>query len=204
MASPFATAFRDLQSAVTDRGLVAFVAALQDDGATTAALCTAISATQQGRNAIVVDCDLRRRTLTHVFDDNPEFGVLEASETPAEWRHFVLEEHETGLHVLPAARMRNPWRSSLIGSPGFPALIDQLRANYDVVILDCPPALTSAEGTILAGMADKTVVVTAWDRTPLDAVRRTMRALRTRTRTVAGLYVNRVPPGYRFGRLRPD
>jgi Mrp family chromosome partitioning ATPase len=71
-------------------------------------------------------------------------------------------------------------------------------------VLDCPPALGSADGPVLAGMAEKVVVVTAWDRTPLSALRGAMRSVHARPHLRTGVYVNRVPPQYRFGRLRPD
>lgn len=200
-ASAFATAFRDLQSAM-GQDTVAFIAALPGEGATTSALCAAVSATQQGRNVIVVDCDIRHRTLTRALGAQPELGVLDACDAPDTWQKMVEEEEETGLHFLPAARPRNPWRS-LIGSQGFALLVGELRGAYDLVVLDCPPALASADGPLLASMADKTVLVAAWDRTPLSAVRQSMRILH-RLQARAGVYVNRVPPNYRFGRLRGD
>jgi Mrp family chromosome partitioning ATPase len=202
-ASAFATAFRDLQAAISEDAVVAFIAALPEEGATTAALCTAVSAAQQGRNVIVLDCDLRRRTLTRALDRDPEQGVLEACASPAHWQSFVDEEEETGLHFMPLARAQSPWRS-LVSEQGFPRLIGYLREVYDLVVLDCPPALGSAEGALLAGLADRCVVVTAWDRTPVRAVRNTMRALHRQSRAATGVYVNRVPPEYRFGRLRGD
>jgi Mrp family chromosome partitioning ATPase len=203
-ASPFATAFRDLQGAVAAKSMVAFIAATPNEGATTAALSTAVSATQQGRSVVVVDCDLRRRSLTRNFEGDAVGGVLEACEVPESWRDFIVEENETGVHLMPAAGIRNPWRSSLIENPGFTVLLGMLREAYDLVVLDCPPVFTSAEGKLIAAMADKSVVVAAWDQTPLSIVNNAMRAMRQRTRSIAGIYVNRVPPGYRFGRLRPD
>jgi Mrp family chromosome partitioning ATPase len=202
-ASPFATAFRDLQGALHEDTLVAFLGSVPNEGATTTALCTAVSAAQQGRSVIVVDCDVRRRSLTKVLGSNPDLGVLEACEQPTYWRNYVEEEPETGVHVLPAARLRTPWRN-LVGTPGFPQLITALRNAYDLVVLDCPPALGSAEGAIIAGLADKVVTVAAWDRTPISAVRETIRTLQKRSRAATAVYVNRVPPGYRFGRVRPD
>ncbi len=200
-ASPFATAFRDLQSAV-GQDVVAFIGALPGEGATTSALCAAISATQQGRNVIIVDCDVRRRALTQALMGQADNGLFDACDAPDAWRTLVEEEEETGLHLLPAARPRNPWRS-LVGSQGFGLLIGELRGAYDLVVLDCPPALSSADGPIVASMADRTVLVAAWDSTPLSAVRHTLRLLhRLQART--GVYVNRVPPNYRFGRLRGD
>lgn len=202
-SSLFATAFRDLQSALSEARSVSFISAMPDDGASTVALCTAVSVAQQGRSVIIVDCDVRRRSLTRVMDWDPEDGVLEASTAPDAWRHLVLEEGETGVHVLPAARPNSPWKS-LVGSPGFPVLLRRLSEAYDLVVLDCPPALSSAEGSALAGKAEKCVIVTAWDSTPLAAVRKTVRAMQGQPQTVSGVYVNRVPPQYRFGRLRPD
>jgi Mrp family chromosome partitioning ATPase len=202
-ASPFATAFRDLQGNLAGDRFVSFIGAFPGEGATTSALCAAASATQQGLNVIVVDCDLRRRSLTLGFGMEPELGVLEACERPEYWRDYVEHEGEIGVHFLPAARPLSPWRS-LIGEAGFRVLLKELRGAYDLVVLDCPPALSSADGPMIARMADKCVLVAVWDQTPLAAIRSAMRVLRARARSSTGVYVNRVPPGYRFGRLRPD
>lgn len=202
-ASAFATAFRDLQGNVGQDGPIAFIGSFAGEGATTSALCAAASATQQGRSVIIVDCDLRRRSLTRGFGMEPELGVLEACEQPEYWRDYVEEEHETGLHFLPAAKPLSPWRS-LIGQAGFPLLLNQLREAYDLVVLDCAPALGSAEGPMVARLAQRAIIVATWDHTPISAIRHTMRTLRARKDGTTGVYVNRVPPGYRFGRLRPD
>ena len=202
-ASAFASAFRDLQDAIAADQVVAFIAPRFDEGATTSALCAAISAMQQGRRVIALDCDIRRRSLTRALARTPSVGVFEAAERPEAWASFVDYEDESGLPFMPAAQENNPWRT-LFGAPGFPLLLEQLRAEYDLIVLDCPPALANAEGAMLARMADRCVVVAAWDETPLSAVRSAMRALRTRSRLTTGIYVNRVPQGFRFGRLRPD
>lgn len=201
-ASPFATAFRDLQGNITDDGVVAFIGPFASEGATTSALCVAASAAQQGHSAIVVDCDLRRRSLTRGFGLDPQLGVREACERPEYWRDYVEEELETGLHFLPAAKSSSPWRT-LGAEPGLRPLLKHLHEAYDLVVLDCPPALSSADGPAVARMARRCVVVAVWDQTPIGAVRQTVRSLR-RNPGLVGVFVNRVPPGYRFGRLRPD
>lgn len=202
-ASPFATAFRDLQANISNYGIVAFAAALPGEGATTAALCTAISASQQGRSVVVIDCDVRKRALTHALGYDPDEGVLNACERPERWQDFVGEEEEIGLHFIPAGRAKSAWRT-LSSAPGFPELLNRLREHYDLIILDCPPALSGADAPAVVGFAEKIVLVTAWDRTPLNAVRRAMQMLQQPRRIQTGVYVNRVPPEYRFGRLRGD
>jgi Mrp family chromosome partitioning ATPase len=200
-ASSFATAFRDLQGAIARDRLVAFIGPIPNDGATTAALGAAVSATQQGRKVLLVDCDLRRRSLTRSLVGEVSAGVLEAANRPRNWPDLVIQEPETGLHILPAALLKNPW-ATLVDAGGFTTLVDQLQRAYDLVIFDCPPALGSAEGAALARGADTCVLVVAWDDTSISTLREAVRALRRTGKPT--IYVNRVPRGYRFGRLRPD
>jgi len=202
-SSAFATAFRDLQNAITKEGVVAFTAAVADEGATTAALCTAIAASQQGRSVVVIDCDLRRRSLTRSLGFDPDEGLIDACEEPSQWQNFVGEEDETGLHFIPASRVRSAWRN-VGAAPGFKELLLRLRQHYELIVLDCPPVLVGADGAASAALADKSILVTAWDRTPISAVRRAMAALQRKPRAQTAVYVNRVPPEYRFGRLRGD
>ncbi|MBX3429780.1 MAG: CpsD/CapB family tyrosine-protein kinase [Hyphomonadaceae bacterium] len=202
-ASAFSTAFRDLQNAISKDGVVAFAGAVANEGASTVALCAAIAAGQQGRSVVVIDCDLRRRSLTRSLGFDPDEGLIDACEEPNQWQNFVGEEDETALHFIPASRVRSPWRN-VASAPGFKELIMRLRQHYELIVLDCPPVLVGADGALTAGMADKSVLVTAWDRTPISAVRRAMAALQRRPRAQTAVYVNRVPPEYRFGRLRGD
>lgn len=202
-ASGFSTAFRDLQSAIADVHVVAFIAPIPNEGASTVALGAAVSATQQGRRTVIVDCDLRRRSLTRLFGRDPDRGVLEAAQRPQEWRTTLDHEPETGLAFIPAVQLDSPWRA-LTGVTGLASLIRELRTAYDLVILDCPPALANAEGPVLASLADKAVLVAAWDDTTIGAIRSSINALRARANASTAIFVNRVPAGYRFGRVRND
>src|SRR5262249_42470813 len=147
------------------------------EGATTAALCAAISAVQQGRRVIAIDGDVRRRSLSRRLGSTAVNGLLEVCAQPANWRRFVEEEAETGLHFIAAAPSTNSWRT-LTGSQGFAELIATLRQSYDLVVLDCPPALSVADGAFIAGRAERCVLVAGWDRTPMGALRATLKRVR--------------------------
>ena len=201
--SPFATAFRNLQGTIANGKVVAVIGSLPNEGASTIALGAAISATQQGRRVLLVDCDMRRRSLTHALVGDVQAGTLEAADRPQNFRTLIHREAETGLHFLPAAKLKSVW-TTLIGMTGLPILIDAMRNAYDLVVLDCPPTLGSADGAMLARLADGCIIVAAWDDTPIGALRASIRALRRGPQAVTGIYLNRVPSGYRFGRLRPE
>ena len=198
-ASSFATAFRDLQGAFARDGLVAFLSSADGERAAMAAMCAAASAAQQGRRVIVVDCDLRRRALTHELGIEPDVGVAEVVFSAMPWGEVVGQEPETGLSYIPALASKGAIRS-LAEAPGFPALLASLREGYDLVVLSCPPA--AAGGAELAAKADKIVVVAAWDETTFAALRGVARVLPRNAKTRPGLFVCQVPAGRRFGRLR--
>lgn len=201
-ASPFATSFRDLQGGIGKKGLIAFISSVPNDGASTTALGAAVSATQQGRRVLLVDCDVRRRSLTRSLVGDVEAGIAQAADRPQGWQNLLMQESETGLDFMPAAPPKNPW-ATLVGMHAFPLLVEDMKREYDLVVFDCPPALASAEGAMLARLADKCIVIAAWDDTPIGTLRQSMRSI-NRPANSMGVYVNRVPPGYRFGRLRPD
>ncbi len=197
-AAAFATAYRDLDAAIAGKQLVAFIGGAPEEGATTAALSVAISAALLERRVIAVDCDLRRRSLTRAIGADPVHGLLDAAETPERWREFLVHEPETGLDVLPAARLRNPW-SNLFDAAGLARLIATLREHYELIVLDCPPSL-SADGSMIARMADQCVIVATWDETPIGALNDTLRALGRAGPQTAAVFVNRVPMRYTLAR----
>lgn len=198
-ASPFATAFRDLQGAFAGVNVVAFLSSADNEGAATAAMCAAASAAQQGRRVIVVDCDTRRQRLTRELGIAPDMGVLEAVTGAVPWGEVVGQEPETGLSYIPAVAGKGKI-GSLAGAQGFVDLLSRLREGYDLVALSCPPA--AAGGAELAALAERAVVVAAWDETTFAALRGVARSLRPDSKVRPGLYVCRVPSGRRFGRLR--
>lgn len=202
-ATAYATAFRELQAELDSARVVSFLGALPGEGASTSALCAAASAAMQGRSVILVDCDLRGRSLTRALVQDAEEGVLEAAQGSSSWRTMLAEEAETGFHFLPAARSPSAWKS-LSGMPGFIDLLDDLSKVYDLVVLDCPPALATADGAMIAASANRCVLVVSWDRTPLQAVRATIRAVSAKHGATTSVFVNRLPPGYRFGQRPPD
>lgn len=191
-ASDYAAALRHTLSTLEDARVVAVLGSTPRDGATATASSMAALAAQQGKNVLLVDCDLSRRGVTRLIDADPEAGVLEAAVNPDIWQALITPEPETGLHVMPAARLGDPWRR-LFDEPRLGELVNHWRAHYDLIVLDCPPSAISAEAAMLTRVADRCLLVVSWDDTPGADVRQMMRRLRHNAPEDVNLHLNRAP-----------
>lgn len=151
-----------------------------------------------GNRVIVVDADLRRPTLHEFFDqpnvtgladvlarhegDNEDLTSLPLQKTPYE-----------GLLLLPAGRPPGD-PSTMLTSPRLPMLLQRLREQADVVLIDSPPVLGPPDAVILATLVEGTVLVVSAGMTTREA------AQRARGRLIAQQGVNLL--GLAFNRIR--
>jgi succinoglycan biosynthesis transport protein ExoP len=67
-----------------------------------------------------------------------------------------------------------------------------LRANYDLVVLDCPPVWAVADTRVLASLADGVVLVGRWNKTSVAALASAVRHLQPSAARIVGVVVNGV------------
>lgn len=160
-ASAFAAAFRHACAEIAlggRRRVAAVTSAIRGEGATTAALCLARTSAAWGRRTALIDCDLRNRTATRALGCDSPIGVWEASRGDVRMRDIQIEHRETGLWLAPAAPTDNPLRD-LFSGRGFAALVRDLRASFDFVVLDLPATVGAVDAAMLAPFADATLLV---------------------------------------------
>src|SRR5207245_139117 len=71
--------------------------------------------------------------------------------------HFVTAPRVDDLHLL-------------VHSGGFAALLEEARQAYDVVIIDTPPVMTSADAALIGRFADSRLLLVRWGRTSWDEI----------------------------------
>ena len=113
----------------------------------------------KGRKVIVLDLDLRKRSLSE-FAGQPKQGMADLlSGKVDDWRPLVI--HQVGgnaLDVLPVGKIP-PNPAELLAEPALPKLLAELRNEYDYVILDCPPIEIVTDSDLIAPNADITVFI---------------------------------------------
>ncbi|MGX5654028.1 polysaccharide biosynthesis tyrosine autokinase [Geodermatophilus nigrescens] len=166
---------------------------LPEEGKSTTVVNLALALADAGRRVTVVEADLRRPRVTAYLDLVAGAGLTNVLSGGAEVSD-VLQKHGAGeLYVL-AAGPTPPNPGALLGSSHMSALLEELRAENDFVLLDSPPLLPVADSTALATHTDGVLLTVRYGRTRREQVREAAAALdRVGARTL-GVVLNVVPP----------
>ena len=178
--------------------VVAITSATKEEGKSITASNLAMALARRGMRVILADFDLRRPSVARIFDiPTASPGVLQIVHDKLELKKVLqgisLEDDALSTRPLPTngqparrAARQAPANGSLRvlpagGSatdalshlPRTPQLITQLSADADVVVIDTPPALSTAEVADLSRLVDVIFVVARRGKAP----RRSLRAL---------------------------
>ncbi|WP_334163960.1 GumC family protein [Phenylobacterium sp.] len=195
--SSFSEAFRNLRASIGYSRLgepvrvVAITSALPSEGKTTTAVCLGRVAALQGAKVIVVDCDLRRRTVNRLLREDPAVGLLEVLGGQATLQQALWHDKETGADFLPLAKSSFTPRD-VFGTSAMDRLLEELRAKYDLVLLDTAPILPVADTRVLAPKADTVVFLTRWRKTPQQAIEAAFRLLAGTNAHIGGVALTQV------------
>lgn len=127
------------------------------------------------RRVVIVEADLRKPSLQHLFGLPAGPGLAEFLTGAAELTEVMRFLPDYNLTVIPGGTApTNP--AELLGSTAMRRLLEQLRTRFDRVILDTPPVLPLADVAILAPMVDGALMVVRAGVTPKPAIENALRA----------------------------
>ncbi|HEU5013860.1 MAG TPA: septum site-determining protein MinD [Roseiflexaceae bacterium] len=124
---------------------------------TTANLGTALA--MQGARVAVVDADIGLRNLDIVLglENRIVYDLVDVIEGRARLRQALIKDKRfPDLCLLPAAQTRD---KDAVGRDDMLMLANQLRAEFDYVLIDCPAGIESGFRNAIAG-ADEVLIVT--------------------------------------------
>ena len=194
----FAEGLRSIKIAVNarfegQRGVVlAFVSAQPGEGSSTVAANFASLAAGAGQRTILMDADLRRRTLSRRLAPAAEMGLQSVYRDLSKLlKAFSL--FRGGVHFLPAVDGDSGIHpSELIASAEMRQLTDLLRRTFDLIVLDLPPAIATIDGRAIADLVDAYVLVVEWNRTTLETLGEAMAENPQIARKLIGFAFNKV------------
>jgi len=208
--SPVSEAFRalrtNLEYSSIDRPLktILITSSGEGEGKTTVASNLAIILAQGGKKVLLLDADLRRPSIHRQFGIPNRVGLSDL----VRGRMDILKVTQTlegikRLSVIPSGSLP-PDPAELLGSSKMTTIIEELKKNFDIVVIDSPPMLVS-DAQILSSRIDGIIFVIRPGKTHTGAAISPLDELKRIEAKVLGVVLNRIPRnrsyfygGYRY------
>jgi succinoglycan biosynthesis transport protein ExoP len=195
--SEFQEAVRTLRNSILlgdfDRNLrsLLITSSNASEGKSTGASHLALAHAEQHKRTLLIDGDLRRPSLHKRFGISGQKGLVNVLEGTSGWKELLQKvDGYPDLDLLPAG-LPSTCAPELMGR-GIGRIIEEATAEYDLVILDGPPAIGFAEPLTMAAAVDGVIVVARAGQTQQKAVASLLATLKRLRVNVVGVVLNQV------------
>ncbi|MBN2589045.1 MAG: polysaccharide biosynthesis tyrosine autokinase [Sedimentisphaerales bacterium] len=167
------------------------------EGKTSTAVNLAITFVAAGKKVLLIDTNFRNPKLQQIFPkvesvnfEKPEtqhfsYGLSSVLMNQCKPENAIRSSGIEGLSIIDCGPIpSNP--SDLLGSMKMEELLKELRKNFDHIIIDSAPTLLVSDSTVLAALADATLLVFCSDDTNTGAAQRTIHEIKGATSSLVG------------------
>jgi len=160
-------------------------------GKTTSTANIGAALTKIGNKVIVIDGDIGLRNLDVVMglENRIVFDLVDVVEKKCKTRQAMIKDKRfEGLYLIPAAQTRD---KDSVSPAQMKELCDELKAEFDYVIVDCPAGIENGFKNAIAG-ADSAIVVTTPEVSAVRDADRIIGLLEAHLVNDINLVVNRI------------
>jgi septum site-determining protein MinD len=162
-------------------------------GKTTTTANLAVALAMLGQRVAAIDADIGLRNLDVVMglENRIVYDLVDAIEGHCRLRQALIRDKRLSeLYLLPAAQTRD---KSAVNPDQMVALCDQLRADFDYVLIDSPAGIEQGYRNAVAP-ADRVVIVTTPEVSAVRDADRIVGLLEAEGKGPARLVINRINP----------
>ena len=194
--TPFAESLSGIRSTLllgaSDAPLraLAVISSCPEEGKTTIATSLAVVLAALGKRTVLVDGDLRRPHVHRVLDVSNRLGLSSVLQGQANLNEVLRPGPTDRLSILTAGPPSPGARELIAARIG--AVVEELKSQFDIVVMDTPPMLGFADGLNVATAADASLLVVRAGKTPREYVQMVIDQLRQVRAPVAGIVLNGV------------
>lgn len=139
--------------------VIEVTSALEGEGKTTTVVNLGYTiARDLGRRTLLIDCDFRRPALHQYVSVPARAGLVDLLDGHASLEECLSRIDEVPCAIMAVGKSGDEW-NELARIEQFRAVLPQLRAQFQYLIINTPPVLASATMGILAHLADEVVMV---------------------------------------------
>lgn len=146
--------------------IIGVSSAMTGEGKSLTSVNLAYAMSQLGKRVLLIDCDMRRPSIAEKLPIPQTPGLSDFLSGQVRGSNLIkycgLEEDESAFHVIPAGRIP-PNPMELLSSGKMEKTLNNLRENYDYIILDLPPVGEVGDALAVAKMTDGLLLVVRQD-----------------------------------------
>lgn len=161
------------------------------EGKSTTLTNLAFVCAQGGYNVLLIDGDLRRPRLHTLFDVSNNRGLTNYLATQVPLEEVVLQTQVENLFFLPSGLLPAD-SAGILNSQRMADLIEDVKARFDLVLIDSPPILGVSDASVLVNEADATLIVVQHRKLPRQMLLRVKQAVENVGGNVLGVVLNNV------------
>jgi capsular exopolysaccharide synthesis family protein len=166
-------------------GLVIMVTSTEpNEGKSTTALALARTLARSGRKTLIIDCDLRKPSLSRLTGINATpwlSEVLRGQELPPSVSKQALIDPISDLSMIFGSRVTDIATDDLLMGDRFSQILKTARRHFDYIVIDTPPVGAVVDALYLARLTDMVVFVLKWASTPQSMARKSLTALKAQS-----------------------
>lgn len=165
---------------------VVITSSMMDEGKSTMAISLATAMAKAGKRTLIMDCDMRRRSLGKMMNLHPEGGIYSLLSGQMPLKKALSATSTPNLYFLDCEpNIANP--SEVLSTKRFATLMKTLRGTFDYVVIDTPPLSLFVDAAVASTLADGVVLVVRQRKAKKRAVADALAQLRAANARVLGL-----------------
>jgi succinoglycan biosynthesis transport protein ExoP len=172
--------------------VILVTSARPQEGKSTTSINTAVVLAQKGVRVLLLDADLRRPSVHKTLGMGPRSGLSNVLTGSATIQQTITASPVLANLYILSAGTPPPNPAELLASSNMKELIEELRKQFDHIVIDTPPTLSVTDAVVLSPRADATILVIRCGQTTKQALRRARDILMQVNAHVAGVLLNAV------------
>jgi len=193
-AEAFRTLRTNIQFSSLDNELqtIAVTSSGSGEGKSTVIANLAIAMAESGKKVILVDCDLRKPSLHKKMGISNAVGLTNVLVQGVKKEECIVKTEVNDLLILTSGPIP-PNPAELLGSKKMRAFIEELKGEFDMVLIDAPPVLAVTDAQILSTIVDGVIFVASYGEAQKNAIVDAKQLIDKVGGKILGIVLNKVP-----------
>ncbi len=171
LQNAFKTLVANIRFASVDNPIhvIGVTSSIPNEGKSTTSYALAQALANGGQTVLLIDCDLRRRSLANMIGVHAQAGIYAVLSGQVPVEQAAVRTKTPGLYLLDCEpHIPNP--VDILSSKRFKNFVAQMREKYTYVLIDTPPLSAFIDGAVISQNVDGMLLVVRQGLTKRDEI----------------------------------